>query len=114
MIWAVIRSASVEPVSQTLKSMGVTGCTVSPVRGYGEEWHLYEPLIHGGHYKLETIVEDDQVERVVTQIAEKACTGMKGDGLISVIDLGKIVQIRLKGKGASKQLSTSESMGEGG
>ncbi len=108
MIWAVIRSASVEPVSQALKTIGVTGCTVSRVRGYGEEWHLYEPLIHGGHHKLEAIVADDQVEKVVTEIAETARTGMRGDGLISVIDLGKIVKIRLRGKSASKQLSTSE------
>ena len=52
MVWAVIRSASVEAVTQALKSIGVTGCTVSRVRGYGEEWRLYEPLIHGGHHEV--------------------------------------------------------------
>jgi len=103
MIWAVIRSASVESVSQALKTIGVTGCTVSPVRGYGEEWHLYEPLIHGGHHKLEAIIADDQVDKVVSEIAEKACTGLKGDGLIAVFDLGKIVKIRLKDTRASNQ-----------
>ncbi len=96
MIWAVIRSASIEPVAQALKTIGVTGCTVSPVRGYGEEWHLYEPLIHGGHHKLEAIVADDQVDKVVREIAEKARTGLKGDGVVSVFDLGTVVKVRLK------------------
>ncbi len=96
MIWAVIRSASVEPVSQALKTVGVTGCTVSQVRGYGEEWHLYEPLIHGGHHKLEVIVPDDQVEKVLRQIAEKAWTGLKGDGIASVLEVGDTVSIRSK------------------
>lgn len=59
MIWAVIRSGKVESVARELKSIGVSGCTVYPVRGYGEEWHLYEPLIHGGHHKLEAVVSED-------------------------------------------------------
>ncbi len=96
MVWAVIRSAHVERMTQALKSLGVTGCTVSRVRGYGEEWHLYEPLIHGGHHKLEVIIPDDQVEKVLSEIAEKAWTGLKGDGIASVLDVGNFVSIRSK------------------
>ncbi|MBI4523703.1 MAG: P-II family nitrogen regulator [Deltaproteobacteria bacterium] len=96
MIWAVIRSARVEPVTRALKGIGVTGCTVSRVRGYGEEWHIYEPLIHGGHHKLEIIVADDQADKVARDIAENAWTGMKGDGIVSVFDAGQIVKIRLE------------------
>ena len=96
MIWAVIRWAKVEPVTRALKSIGVTGCTVSRIRGYGEEWHLYEPLIHGGHYKLEIIVADDQADKVAHEITENAWTGLKGDGIVSVLDVGNIANIRLK------------------
>ena len=96
MIWAVIRSANIEPVTRALKSLGVTGCTVSRIRGYGEEWHLYEPLIHGGHHKLEIIVADDQADKVVSKIAENAWTGLKGDGVVSVFDLGNVIKIRSK------------------
>lgn len=96
MVWAVVRSPKVEAVARALKNIGVTGCTVFPIRGYGEEWHLYEPLIHGGHYKLEIVVADDQAEKVAHAIAENAWTGLKGDGIVSVFDLAEVVKIRLK------------------
>lgn len=94
MVWAVVRWSKVEEIARRLKKIGVSGCTVYPVRGYGEEWHLYEPLIHGGHYKLEAIVEEDRVESVVKEITEGACTGIEGDGVLTVFDLGKVVHIR--------------------
>lgn len=96
MIWAVIRSGKVDSVARQLKRIGISGCTISRVRGYGEEWHLYEPLIHGGHHKLEIIVEDDKVDEVVKEIADHASTGLEGDGILSVIDLGSAVNIRSK------------------
>lgn len=96
MIWAVIRSAKVEAVTSALKSIGATGCTISRIRGYGEEWHLYEPLIHGGHHKLEIILPDDQAEKVAREITENAWTGLKGDGIVSVLDVGNVTTIRSK------------------
>ena len=96
MIWAVVRSDKVEPIARQLKGIGVSGCTVYPVRGYGEQWHLYEPLIHGGHYKLEVIVEEDQVEKVVDEITEWGSTGREGDGIVYVLDLASAVKIRSK------------------
>jgi nitrogen regulatory protein PII len=79
---------------QALKSIGVSGCTVSPVRGYGEEWHLYEPLIHGGHHKIEAVVGDRHLEKVVEEISREAWTGIEGDGILALFDLGKVVHIR--------------------
>ena len=98
MIWAVVRSGKVEPIARQLKSMGVSGCTVYPVRGYGEEWQLYEPLIHGGHHKIEVIVEDGQVDKAVTLISNHASTGVEGDGILGVFDLGLVVNVRSKEK----------------
>ena len=96
LIWAVVRSDKIELIARQLKGIGISGCTVYPVRGYGEQWRLYEPLMHGGHHKLETIVEENQVERVVKEITENGCTGQEGDGILSVFDLGSVVNIRLK------------------
>ena len=96
MIWVVVRSSKVEAVARGLKKIGVSGCTVYPVRGYGEEWHLYEPLIHGGHHKLEAIVREDQVENVVREITEGAWTGIEGDGILSVLDLDNVVHLKTK------------------
>jgi len=75
MICAVVRWSRIKSVAAALKGIGVSGCTVYPVRGYGEEWHVYEPLVHGGHYKLEVVLEDAQVEQAVARISEEAWTG---------------------------------------
>ena len=72
------------------------GCTVSRVRGYGDEGHVYEPLIHGGQHKLEMIVRNDQVDIVVKEITEHACTRLEGDGILAVLDLRSVVEIRSK------------------
>lgn len=94
MIWAVVRSSEVKTIAQALKEIGVSGCSVYPVRGYGEEWHVYEPLVHGGHHKIEMIIEDDRVEQVVQEITERASTGLQGDGLLSVFGLDTVVHLR--------------------
>lgn len=39
MIWAVVRSDKVEQIARRLNKAGISGCTVYPVRGYGEHWH---------------------------------------------------------------------------
>ncbi|MGH7847462.1 MAG: P-II family nitrogen regulator [Candidatus Binatia bacterium] len=66
------------------------------VRGYGEHWHLYEPLIHGGHHKLEIVVEDEQVENVVKEIVKSSSTGRAGDGMLSVLDLQSVISLKTK------------------
>jgi nitrogen regulatory protein P-II 1 len=94
MIWAVVRSDKIEQIARQLNKIGVSGCTVYPVRGYGEHWHLYEPLIHGGHHKLEVILEDEQVEKVVKEISKSGSTGRAGDGMLSVFDLQSVVSLK--------------------
>jgi nitrogen regulatory protein PII len=113
MICAVVRSTKVDEVTRRLKSIGVRGCTVFPVRGYGEEWHLYEPMIHGGHHKLEVIVKDDQADRVMKEILECSFTGLEGDGILSVFNLDAVVRIRSKEKlGETKSLSFNQNRPE--
>jgi nitrogen regulatory protein P-II 1 len=94
MIWAVVRSDKIELIARQLKEIGVSGCTVYAVRGYGEKWSLYEPLIHGGHYKLETILDETQVDEVVKQIEADGTTGQEGDGILCVFDLEQIMLLR--------------------
>jgi len=94
MIWAVVRSDKIDQIARQLNKAGVSGCTVYPVRGYGEHWHLYEPLIHGGHHKLEVIVEEEQVEKVVNEIVRSGSTGREGDGMLSVFDLQSVISLK--------------------
>lgn len=96
MIWAVVRSDKIDQIARQLNKAGVSGCTVYPVRGYGEHWHLYEPLIHGGHHKLEVIVEDEQAENVVKEIVKSGSTGRAGDGMLSVFDIQNVISLKTK------------------
>ena len=96
MIWAVVRSDKIEQIARQLNKAGVSGCTVYPVRGYGEHWHLYEPLIQGGHHKLEVIVEDEKVESVVDEIVKSGSTGRAGDGMLSVFDIQNVISLKTK------------------
>ena len=96
MVWAVVRSDKIEQIARQLNKAGVSGCTVYPVRGYGEHWHLYEPLIHGGHHKLEVIVENERVESVVNEIVKSGSTGREGDGMLSVFDLQSVISLKTK------------------
>ena len=95
MIWAVVRSGKVEEIARQLKKIGVSGCTVYPVRGYGEEWQslrAYDPR----HQKLEAIVKDTQVDQAVKEIANNGSTGLEGDGILAVFELKDVMSIRTK------------------
>ena len=105
MIWAVVRSTKVEAIARALKKVGVSGCTVYPVRGYGDQWRLYEPLIHGSHHKLEAIVRDEQVEKAVESILDQASSGQEGDGIVSVLELNEVASVKTKAR-------TTESLSE--
>lgn len=95
LIWAVVRTDKVDAVARKMKDAGVSGATLYPVRGYGEQWRLYEPLVHGGHHKIEAIVEDDQVEKLLQTIRSVASTGREGDGILAVLDVSHFVHLKV-------------------
>lgn len=98
---AVIKPFKLEDVKDALAEIGVTGMTVSEVKGYGRQ-KGHSELYRGAEYvvdflpkiKMEMIVADDQVDQVVNAIVESARTGKIGDGKIFVSNVDKIVRIR--------------------
>ncbi len=86
---------------EALAERGVTGITVTEVKGFGRQKGHTE-LYRGAEYvvdflpkvKLEVAVTDDQVEAVVEAIVKAAGTGKIGDGKVFVYDLGSVVRIR--------------------
>lgn len=93
MIWAVIRSGKAREVFATLKQLGVLGCTVSSVRGFGKEWRIHEPETHGELKKIEIVIEGERSQEVLEAIAHAAWTGLDGDGLLTVHDLKDVIEI---------------------
>ena len=100
-IEAVIKPFKLEDVKDALAEIGITGMTVSEVKGYGRQ-KGHSELYRGAEYvvdflpkvKMEMVVADEQVESVTAAIISAARTGKIGDGKIFVSDIDKIIRIR--------------------
>ncbi len=98
---AIIKPFKLEDVKDALTEIGVTGMTVSEVKGYGRQ-KGHSELYRGAEYvvdflpkiKMEMIVNADIVDQVVETVVEAARTGKIGDGKIFVSDVEKVVRIR--------------------
>ncbi len=101
MITAIIKPFKLDDVRDALGEVGVTGMTVTEVKGFGRQKGHTE-LYRGAEYvvdflpklKLEIVVPDDQSERVVETIVETAASGRIGDGKIFVSSIDRAVRIR--------------------
>jgi nitrogen regulatory protein P-II 2 len=101
LITAIIKPFKLEEVQDTLTALGVSGLTISEVRGFGRQKGHIE-IYRGAEYKVsllpkykvEVLVEDDLAERAVECIQQAARTGRIGDGKIFAVDVGHAVRIR--------------------
>ena len=100
-IEAVIKPFKLDEVKEALHEVGVSGITVTEAKGFGRQKGHTE-LYRGAEYvvdflpkvRLEVVVDDDQVERVVEAIANAARTGRIGDGKIFVSTIESAIRIR--------------------
>ena len=100
-IEAVIKPFKLDEVREALSEVGITGLTVTEVKGFGRQKGHTE-LYRGAEYvvdflpkiKLEVAVTDDQVDAVVEAIMQSAGTGKIGDGKIFVMPVEQVVRIR--------------------
>lgn len=106
LITAIIKPFKLDDVRDALGEAGVTGMTVSEVKGFGRQKGHTE-LYRGAEYvvdflpklKLEIAVADEDAERVVETIVETASSGRIGDGKIFVTQLERAVRIRTAEEG---------------
>ena len=100
-ITAIIKPFKLEEVRENLADVGVTGLTVTEVKGFGRQKGHTE-LYRGAEYvvdflpkiKIEVVVNGDVVESAVEAIIKAARTGKIGDGKIFVMDVEQVVRIR--------------------
>lgn len=105
-IEAVIKPFKLDDVREALSEAGVTGLTVTEVKGFGRQKGHTE-LYRGAEYvvdflpkvKLEIVVADNQVDRCVEAIISGARTGKIGDGKIFVTAVEQVVRIRTGERG---------------
>ena len=100
-IEAIIKPFKLDDVKEALTEIGVIGMTVSEVRGFGRQKGHTE-LYRGSEYtvdflpkvKIEVVVADGMVDKVVTAIAGAARTGSIGDGKVFVLPMDEAIRIR--------------------
>jgi nitrogen regulatory protein P-II 1 len=100
-IEAVIQPSKLDGVKDALVEIGISGMTITDVRGHGRQKGHTE-LYRGREYsvdllpkvKLELVVADDLVEKVLQTIVKAAKTGKIGDGKIFVTRVDEVIRIR--------------------
>ncbi|GBD88400.1 nitrogen regulatory protein P-II [bacterium BMS3Abin03] len=105
---AIIRPFKLDEVKEALVEEGVRGMTISEVRGYGRQKGHTETY-RGSEYriefipkiKIEVVVDESNVEKVVDAILKTAKTGQVGDGKIFIYDLNEVIRIRTDESGES-------------
>ena len=100
-IEAIIKPFKLDDVKEALNEVGISGMTISEVKGYGRQKGHTE-LYRGAEYvvdfipkiKIEIVIKDEIVDKVVGKIVEVAKTGKVGDGKIFVLSVDSAVRIR--------------------
>jgi nitrogen regulatory protein P-II 2 len=101
LIIAIIKPFKLDDVREALTDVGVSGMTVSEVKGFGRQKGQTE-IYRGAEYstnmvpkiKIEIVCATDLAPRVVEAIQAAANTGAIGDGKIFVLDVGEAIRIR--------------------
>lgn len=107
LITAIVKPFKLDDVKDAVKAAGVTGITVTEVRGFGRQGGHTE-VYRGAEYnidfvpkvKLELVVDDAIVDTVVEALTAAAATGKIGDGKIWVSTVERLVRIRTGEEGA--------------
>ncbi len=103
---AIIKPFKLDEVKDALVEIGIGGMTVTEVRGFGQQKGHTE-IYRGTEYvidflpkvKIEVIVKDEDVEKVVQTILKTAQTGRVGDGKIFIIPVEDVIRIRTGERG---------------
>ena len=101
LITAVVKPFKLDDVKSALREAGVVGMTVTEVRGFGRQGGHTETY-RGAEYqidfvpktKIEIVVDDDQVDRLVELLTDAARSGKIGDGKIWVTSVDALIRIR--------------------
>lgn len=100
-IEAIIKPFKLDDVREALALVGVSGITVTEVKGFGRQ-KGHSEMYRGAEYnvdflpkiKMEIVIEDSLLERVIEAIMQTAQTGKIGDGKIFVVDVERVIRIR--------------------
>ncbi|MBI5178741.1 MAG: P-II family nitrogen regulator [Nitrospinae bacterium] len=106
-IEAIIKPHKLDEVKEKLTQLGITGMTVTEVKGFGRQ-RGHKEIYRGTEYhidfipklKVEAVLDDANVEKAVNAIVEAARTGSIGDGKIFILPVEEAVRIRTGERGS--------------
>ncbi len=104
---AIIKPFKLDEVKEALHEIGIQGLTVTEVKGFGRQKGHTE-LYRGAEYvvdflpkiKLQVVITDDMVDKVIQAIVDAANTGRIGDGKIFVLPMEEVIRIRTGERGS--------------
>ncbi len=103
---AIVRPSTLDEVKEALTAVGVTGMTVTEVRGFGRQ-KGHKELYRGAEYivdfvpkvKIEAVVPEELVARAIEAIERTARTGRIGDGKVFVLEVAEVIRVRTGERG---------------
>lgn len=103
---AIIRPFKLDDVKEALLEEGIKGLTISEVRGYGRQ-KGHKETYRGSEYriefvpkiKIEIVIPDNKLEKVIEAIIRTAKTAQVGDGKIFISDISDVIRIRTEESG---------------
>ncbi len=100
-IEAIVRPFKIDEVREALANIGITGMTLTEVRGLGHQkgvTELYRGTEYANDYlpklKIELVIDDEHLETCLEIFTKAARTGRIGDGKIFVSDINQVIRIR--------------------
>jgi len=103
---AIIKPFKLDDVKDALNGIGINGMTITEVKGFGRQKGHVE-VYRGAEYevnflpkvKIEVVIPDSIIDKVISTIIDKAKTGNIGDGKIFIYSLEDVIRIRTGDKG---------------
>ena len=101
LITAIVKPFTLEDIKASLEQVGILGMTVSEVQGYGRQKGHTE-VYRGAEYsvdfvpkvRVDVVVEDDDVDRIVDAVVNAARTGKIGDGKVWITPVERVIRVR--------------------
>ena len=94
LVLAIVRESQVKTIVSKLYENSIPGVTISSARGYGEHVNVYSQDITDDNARVEVFVAEHATRLVVDIIMEAAKTGMEGDGVVAVLPVTTMYQVK--------------------
>ena len=104
LVVGIIRPGALEPVEKRLQEIGVRGLTVIRAKGYGAYANFFSRNWLVDQVKLEIYVEQDRADSVARAILDAAHTGSPGDGIVAILPVDKVYNIRTRSEDVPNRL----------